>query len=101
MQPIFKSVEIWTPCNSVIFGGWTTLMSRIERFFPVLLSKKFYLKNCVQGDQKPVNHHTFMHTLYTGSKNGPAKLRCWVKEFIKNIFDLLQIFRNFHRFWVI
>jgi len=43
--------------------------------FPVVLSKKFYLKNCALGDQKQ-SIIILMHTLYTASKNGPAILQC-------------------------
>jgi len=82
-------------------GGSTTQINRLELVFTVVLSKKFYLKNCVQGDQKQLITILFMHTLYTGSKNSPANLQCCVKKLIKVIFGLFEIFRNFPRFWVI
>jgi len=53
---------------------WTTQINRLKLLFIVALNKKFYLKNCVQGDQKQSITIIFMHTLYTGSKNGPATL---------------------------
>jgi len=77
-------------------GGWTTQIKHLELFFPMMLSKKLYLKNCVQGDQKQSIIILFIHTLYTASKNGSANLRCWVKEVIRYIFGLLQFFWNFH-----
>lgn len=67
----------------------------------MVLSKKFYLKNNVQGNQKQWNTILFMHILYNGSKNDPAKLLCWVKELINNIFSTLQICCNFYHFRVI
>jgi len=36
----------------------------LELLFPMVLNKKFYLKNCVQSGQKISIIRLFMHTLY-------------------------------------
>jgi len=45
-------LKIEHPVPWLFLGGLTTQTKRLEPLFSVVQSQKFYLKHCVQGEQK-------------------------------------------------